>query len=134
MREQNGEENKGATEKEGQSKITETQDDIIVVDEMVDVVDDDIEHKKDDKKEDAKPKSKDQDKSFTSGKKEAGKTRSSLLHPLPHQTSADVSKRHQWTHEESVNIWKGVQVRQFACVFESKLYSDQEISLVLLRL
>ena len=52
------------------------------------------------------------------------KTRASLLHPIPPQSGAEAGKRHQWTYEESVNIWKGVQVREcFYVLLESSSHS-----------
>ena len=48
------------------------------------------------------------------GRDQAGKAKTaaaSTPKPSAVPQSGDTAKRHQWTYEESVNIWKGVQVR-----------------------
>ena len=97
------EQKRGVASKSGERSNARKQDDDIVVDEEIDDDDDDD----DDDNNDAAPKAHD---AKIPAKKEAKKARASLLHPLPPQSGAEAGKRHQWTQQESVNIWKGVQV------------------------
>jgi len=85
-------------------KNSKPKDDILViVDEDVDDDDDD------DVDQDPPGASGANQKSDHPIDKKELKTRASLLHPIPPQSGAEAGKRHQWTYEESVNIWKGVQ-------------------------
>ena len=48
-------------------------------------------------------------------RKKEKKSKSVPLHPLPPPPSpaGEAAKRHQWTYDESINIWKGVQVQNY---------------------